>query len=212
MNAFTPSDPQRFAAALARFDAANAADPRRVVLDGVETPYELAYARWLTDWVLRLAPAASEPLRLAARCQHLRRWEIPRTDYPATRAGYLQWRQRLKEFHADQATTILREVGYDAATIERVRALNLKRQLATDPETQILEDALCLVFLEHQFAELTGKASREKMIGALQKCWGKMSAAGRAAALKLPLPTELAALLRDALASGAARTSSPEPI
>jgi len=208
MKPFAPADPQRFQMALESFDAANAADPRRIAVDGVATPYELAYARWLTDWVLRLAPAASEPLRLAARCQHLRRWEIPRTNFPATRAGYLQWRQRLKEFHADQAGAILREAGYDEATLERVRALNLKRQLATDPETQVLEDALCLVFLERQFAELAAKASRDKLIGALQKCWGKMSPAGRAAALKLELPPPLAALMRAALEPTAAQTQS----
>ena len=56
-------------------------------------------------------PKASEPLRLAARCQHLCRWMIPRDSYPMTRAGYLKWREDLKHFHAEKAGAILRELG-----------------------------------------------------------------------------------------------------
>jgi hypothetical protein len=157
------------------------------------------YAEWLTDWVLRLAPAASEPLRLAARCQHLRRWEIPRESYPATRAGYLQWRQKLKEFHAEQAARILREVGYEESIVQQVQALNLKKNFPADPEVRVLEDALCLVFLERQFADLARKAPPEKMVTALQKCWGKMTERARAEALKLSYTPELQALLNQAL-------------
>ena len=58
------------------------------------------YARRLTEWVLKLAPEASQSLRLAARCQHLCRWMIPRETQPMTRAGYLRWRNESKHFHA----------------------------------------------------------------------------------------------------------------
>ncbi len=200
MSRFAPADAGRFAAALERFDAANAADPKRIMVADVERPHELVYTEWLTHWVLRLAPDAPEPLRLAARCQHLCRWEIPRDSYPATRAGYLQWRQRLKEFHADKAAAILGEVGYDQATIQQVRDLNLKINFPADRQVRVLEDALCLVFLEHQFAELAAKATREKMILALQKCWAKMTEAGRAEALRLTFPPPLKELLDLALA------------
>lgn len=185
MSTFTPENPARFAAAIARFDTENTKDPKSATCDGVSDPYELAYSRWLTEWVLRRKPDASEPLRLAARCQHLCRWEIPRESYPATRAGYLKWRQVLKEFHADKAAEILREVGYGDDVIRQVRDLNLKKNFPADADCRVLEDALCLVFLEHQFAELAAKATEEKMITALQKCWGKMTPAAHAEALKL---------------------------
>jgi hypothetical protein len=45
-----------------------------------------------------------------------------------------------------------------------------------------LKDALCLVFLEFQFA---AKSDDEKMINALRKSWEKMTEAARAEALKL---------------------------
>lgn len=201
MSAFAPSNPARFAAAIARFDAENARDPKTISCDGVARPHELVYSEWLSDWVLRLAPDAPEPLRLAARCQHLCRWEIPRDSYPATRAGYLQWRQVLKEFHADKAAEILRETGYDDQTVRQVRDLNLKKNFPADPDCRTLEDALCLVFLERQFAELAAKTTEPKMITALQKCWGKMTPKAREQALALEYPPDQQRLLKLALQS-----------
>jgi len=194
-------DGPQFNEAIAHFDAENAKDPKRILVESEGQPYELVYARWLTDWVLRLAPNASEPLRLAARCQHLCRWEIPRDSYPATRAGYLKWRQVLKEFHADKAAEILHEVGYSEETIHQVRNLNLKKNFPADADCRVLEDALCLVFLEHQFTELAAKTTEEKMITALQKCWGKMTEQARALALTLSYCDEEKRLLQLALKS-----------
>lgn len=197
---FQPRDPARFAAALQRFDAANSADPNKVGHGGVVRPLELAYAEWLTNWVLRLSPHASEELRLAARCQHLCRWMIPRSSCPPTRAGYLKWREDLKKFHARKSGQILRDVGYPEEVVKRVQDLNLKKGLAADPETRILEDALCLVFLEHQFAGLAARTTEDKMINAVQKTWRKMTAAGRQHALELQFPAREKALLQKALA------------
>ena len=108
-----PTDSARFAEAIRRFDAENSRDPNMELADGQPHPRELIYAQWLTDWVLKLSPNASEPLRLAARCQHICRWVIPRSSYPLDKPGYLRWRADLKKFHADRSGKILREVGYD---------------------------------------------------------------------------------------------------
>jgi|SRR5580765_8417050 len=183
---FQPTEPDRFATALRRFDAENARDPNVESVAGEPQPRELVYSNWLTERVLRLCPEASEALRLAARCQHLRRWEIPRHSYPMDRAGYLRWRADLKQFHAEQSGRILREAGYEEALIRRVQELNLKKHFPQDAETRVLEDALCLVFLEHQFGALAAKTAEDKMITALRKSWAKMSPAAHDAALKLP--------------------------
>ena len=182
---FQPRDPQKFAAALHRFDAENSRDPNREIADDISHPRELLYAQRLTDWVVRLAPEASEALRLAARCQHICRWESPRDAHPMTRAGYLKWRAGLKKFHAEKSGAILRETGYDEDAIQRVQDLNLKKHFPADAETRTLEDALCLVFLEFQLAGLAAKTAEDKTINALQKSWGKMTEAARAEALKL---------------------------
>ena len=193
------ADPDRFEAAVRRFDEENARDPNLERVEGEPVPRELAYARWLTDWVLRLDPQASEPLRLAAWCQHLCRWTVPRSSYPMTRAGYLRWREVLKQFHARRAGEILREVKYPEEVITRVQRLNLKSDFPNDPESRVLEDALCLVFLERQLPELADKTSDDKVVNALQKSWKKMTAAGQAAALKLSYAPRERALLDKAL-------------
>ena len=172
---------EKFAAAIARFDEENSRDPNREN----DRPRELLYAERLTEWVLKLCPNAGEALRLAARCQHICRWESPRENYPPTRPGYLKWRADLKKFHAEKSGAILREVGYDDATIRRVQDLNLKKNFPADAECRVLEDALCLVFLEFQLAALAAKSDDEKMINALQKSWAKMTDAARAEALRL---------------------------
>jgi len=193
------SNPERFEVATLRFDAENALDPNREIADGQSLPRELVYARRLTEWVLKLCPDASEELLLAARCQHLCRWKIPRKSYPMTKAGYLKWRETLKTFHAELAGTILREVGYPESVIERVQSLNLKRNFPQDPESRVLEDALCLVFLQHQLAPLADGTSDEKVIGALRKSWKKMTPAGQAQALALSYGPQEKVLLERAL-------------
>ncbi|MGD1089419.1 MAG: DUF4202 domain-containing protein [Verrucomicrobiota bacterium] len=192
---FQPQDAKKFEIALHRFDEENSRDPN---LENFQ-PRELLYAQRLTDWVLRLYPNAGEELRLAARCQHICRWEIPRKSYPMTRAGYLKWRADLKKFHAQKAGGILKEAGYDENVIRRVQGLNLKNNFPDDPEVRVLEDALCLVFLEFQFAELAAKTAEDKTINALQKSWQKMTGVARAEALKLNYGERENALLQRAL-------------
>jgi hypothetical protein len=196
---FQPQDARRFEAALRRFDEENARDPNVEQVAGVARPRELIYAQWLTEWVLKLNPDASEPLRLAARCQHLCRWMVPRNSYPMTRAGYLKWREGLKHFHAQKAGEILREVGYPEEVIVRVQSLNLKKEFPQDPDGRVLEDALCLVFLEHQFADLASKTPDDKMVDVLQKSWKKMTPAAHALALTVPYDLHQRALLEQAL-------------
>ncbi|HVN34887.1 MAG TPA: DUF4202 domain-containing protein [Casimicrobiaceae bacterium] len=193
----------RYAAAIGRFDAANAEDPGRDLLDGRERPKALVYAERLTAMLARFAPDASEALRLAARCQHLQRWKIPRADYPTTRAGYHQWRNRLRDFHAERAGAILSDVGYDDATIARVASLVRKEALKADGEAQALEDVVALVFVESYLAEFVaqhGDYDEAKLADILTKTARKMSARGREAALtRIRLPSPLADVVRRAI-------------
>ena len=189
----------RFEEALRRFDVENSRDPNLVTADGAAQPYELLYAKWVSDWVRRLCPQPSEVLLLAARCQHICRWMIPRNSQPMTRAGYLKWRADLKQFHAEKAAGILRATGYAEEVVSRVQELNLKKNLAGDPECQVLEDALCLVTLQHQLADLINKTEPDKMVGILQKTWKKMSPAARNEALALQFSERETALLQRAL-------------
>jgi hypothetical protein len=192
-------DPDRLSRVLARIDQLNSEDPNTELVNGLPTPRELAYAQRLTDWVLRLNPNASETLRIAARGQHVQRWTVPRERYERNRRGYLRWREVLKAFHAKTMTEIMQQEGYPDEMVQRVQQIILKKSLATDPEAQTIEDGLCLVFLETQFADLRRKEPEEKMIDILRKSWQKMSEKARAAALQLPLGDEERQLLERAL-------------
>jgi hypothetical protein len=188
-------DAERFARALAAIDAANADDPNQLVWQGEARPKELLHAERVSHWVERLAPDASEALRLAARAHHLRRWALPRSGFPDGRAGYHAWRRALQQRHADEAGALLREAGYDPALIARVADLIRKRGLGRDPEVQVLEDALCLVFVETQLAEFATRHAQGKVLGILEKSLRKMSPAGREAAAGIELGAEERALL-----------------
>ena len=191
----------RLREALARFDRANADDPNRELVDGAEQPRELVYARRMTATLDSFAPDAPEAVRLAVRCQHIRRWTVPRETYPEGRDGYRRWRTDLARFHAEAAGTILREVGYGEDTIARVGALLRKERLKADPQVQLLEDVACLVFLRYYLPAFAAQHDDAKLVDILGKTWRKMSARGRAAALALELEPRVSALVSRAVAS-----------
>ena len=190
----------RFRCAVERFDAANGEDPNRELADGVEQPKELVYARRMTARLDRFRPDAPEAVRLAARCQHIRRWTIPRSDYAAGREGYRRWRTDLARFHADTAAAILGEVGYGDDVVARVGSLLRKERLKADPDVQLLEDVICLVFVEHYLAGFAPKHDEETLDGVLRKTWRKMSEDGRRAALALDLPENVRSVVERAVA------------
>ena len=192
-------DEERFDKAMAQIDEANRQDQVMEEVNGQAYPKELIYGQRMTIWLQRMAPEASEVLKLAVRCQHIQRWKILRQDYPEGRTGYKRWRTDLAKFHAETAAAILYDVGYDDETIHQVQSLVRKEQFKVDPEAQTLEDVACLVFLDHYFAAFSKKHDEEKLVDIVRKTWKKMSDKGRAAALGIALPKGLKAVVGKAL-------------
>ena len=188
--------------ALALFDAANAADPNIVVDNGKPEPKELLYARRMSAMLQRFAPEADDTVQLAVRAQHIERWKIPRSDYPMTRAGYHEWRTTLYGFHADRAGALMREAGYDDATIAQVAAM-LSKQNLNEPATQMMEDVVGLVFIESYMADFAAQHpeyDEAKWLGIITKTWRKMSPSGHAFALSgIKLPEALVPLIKKAV-------------
>ena len=181
-------------------DAAHESDPTRTA-DGRAA--ELVYADRMEGWVSRLVPENSGLLRLAARCQHLERWTVPRSTFPMDKAGYHAWRRSLYTKQAERARAILLEAGIPASDAAEVAMWVSKTGLKTNPGTQALEDAACLVFLENEigaFAAQHAEYPREKFVDILRKTWRKMSPAAHSAALALDLPPAIAGLVREAVA------------
>lgn len=194
------SNPERFNAAIALFDAANAEDPN---LDEGQ-PKELLYGRRMSEMIQRFAPDASEVAQLAVRAQHIKRWTVPRASYPMTKEGYFAWRTGLYKFHADTAGELMRQAGYDDAMIDQVKKAVGKRALKVNPDTQLLEDIADLVFIEYYMLPFAGakpEYDEEKWLEIIRKTWKKMSDAGRAFALsgKIKLPEPLVPLITKAI-------------
>jgi hypothetical protein len=187
---------RRFGDVIAAIDNANACDPHVVQIDGRAVPAGLLYGQRMSDTLARMAPDASEHLQIAVRGQHIERWTSPRNGYPAGRAGYLKWRNDLKEFHARRLGEIMAAAGYGPHEAARVGALVRKERLRSDPEVQMLEDVVCVVFLEHYLGDFMGKTDEAKLARILAQTWGKMSAQGHAYAGKLDLPPIVLTLLK----------------
>ena len=157
-------------------DAANAQDPRNH--EGV--PLALAQGRLAEEWVKRLDPDASDALRLAARAHHLRRWALPRADYPEGRAGYLRWRRAQRERHSRDLAAILDGAGVDAPVSARAAQIVSKRGLGSDPEVQTFEDAVSLTFLKTELRSVLDRLDDDtKAAGIVAKTLAKMSVTGR---------------------------------
>jgi Domain of unknown function (DUF4202) len=180
-------------------DAANANDPASLFFEGAFHPQALLEGQRAQAWVEQLRPGANPALRLAARAHHLRRWEIPRDAYPRTRAGYLSWRRRLYDFHADALAEIMTAAGYPPDQTARAGTILHKQGLHTDADVQAHEDAVSLAFLELRAAGFSTTVSREQLLRALRRTWSKMSEAGRSASQSLDLSPELQSALVSAL-------------
>jgi hypothetical protein len=187
-----------YARARELIDAAHAADPTRTA-DGRSA--ELVYAERVEAWVARLVPDATPLLRLAARCQHLERWSVPRASFPEGKIGYLNWRKSLYGKQAARAKELLLAAGVSAAEADEAATWVSKTGLKTNPGTQALEDAAVLVFLENEigaFAAQHAEYPREKFVDILKKTWRKLSPRAQEMARGLELPPGIAALVREA--------------
>ena len=195
-----PPGDDRHRAAIAAIDAANEDDPFTLEYAGEARPKEQLHAELMTEWVLRLRPDADEALLLAARAHHVKRWLIPRSEFPPGRRPYLRWRQALHAVHAALAASLLEPLGYSRAELQRIEELIAKRpDRAQDADAQALEDALSLVFFQTQLdATLPGldEAQARRVLG---RTWRKMSADGRDAVRGLPLSDAGRAAIRAAI-------------
>ena len=193
-----------FDAAIAAFDRANSEDPNTETFEGKTYPKELLYAQRMSEMLARYAPEASEAVQLACRAQHIQRCKSPRGDYPMDKKGYMLWRTNLYKFHAETAGALMKEAGYDEEMIARVKTIVGKKELKTNPETQMMEDVVDLVFIEHYMLAFAGQHadySEEKWILIIKKTWDKMSDRAHEFALagKIALPEPLVPLILKAV-------------
>lgn len=192
----------RFQAVIAEIDAANAQDPRRDEIAGASRPREVVYSERMSECLSRLYPEASEALRIAARAQHICRWQIARKEFPLGREGYNAWRAACRDHHAALISTIMRRHGHADGEIAQVVKIIRKEQLKRDPESQALENVVAVVFVQHYLDEFIAEHKDyddAKLADILRKTLRKMDATGHTAALGLDLPAATMRLIDMAL-------------
>ncbi len=180
-------------------DAENAQDPNQEIYQSQTYPKELLYSNRMYERLMSFHPNASEEVQIATKAQHICRWKMPRETYPMDRVGYLKWREDLKKFHAKTTGEILAKAGYSQEFIDRVSFLVEKKLLKKDAETQLLEDVICLVFLEFYLDSFVQKHDTEKLKNIILKTWNKMSEAGHQEALKINYTEANLQLIKDSL-------------
>lgn len=207
IDAWPEDDDSRWRGAITAFTRHHAEDPRTIERDGITTTVSLDYHARVSAWMRRLDAGAPLPARLAALAQHVRRFEMPRTAYPAGPQGYKRWRSTALLRHAEIARTELVALGYPDEIVTHTCDAILKKTLAHDPIAALLEDAVCLRFVQDELTQFaTDQQAAGKDRAALHtivaKTWAKMSDAGKRAApaLLAGLPPDLAALVGEVAA------------
>jgi hypothetical protein len=185
----------QFERAAALIDAAKPEDPNQEPHGEELHPKELLYSQRMSEMIERYAPDADDAMKLAVRAQHVQRWKSPRDAFSMNRQGYHKWRSALYHFHAETAASLLAQAGYPEETLERVRNAVGKRELKTNPDTQLVEDVAALVFIEHYMLDFAGKHpeyDEDKWLHIIRRTWNKMTGRGQkfalSGALKLPEP------------------------
>lgn len=174
-------------------------DPVKEKFQGKEVGKEYLYTLRLLDRVKKLDPDMSDAMRLAVCGHHLYRWRIPRERYPMDRQGYNEWRMKLMFLHAEETAKILEEEGYSPEFIQRVKTIILKKNLKTDPEVQVFEDAINLTFLEYYMEPFSKKHSYDKLVDIARKIIRKMSPKAIDIALNLKMDTYAQQILEAAM-------------
>jgi len=194
----TTSSP-RFQTVIAEIDAANANDPRRDMVGGTSRPREVVYSERMSDCLSRIYPNASEELQIAARAQHICRWQFPRDKFPLGREGYNAWRAGCREHHAALTSKIMHRHDYTDKEVAQVVKIIKKEELKQDPESQALENVVGVIFVQHYldgFIATHKGYDEEKLVNILKKTLRKMNVDGHAAVLKLHLPPQIRQIVK----------------
>lgn len=194
-----------FEKAIELIDAANAQDPNTESSDDKDWPKELLYSHRMSDMLARFNPDADGAQQVAIRAQHIERWKSPRSNYPMDRVGYLKWRKDLYVMQADTCAELMRQAGCEEEDVKRAWTAVAKKNIKTNPDSQLLEDIADLTFIEHYMEAFAGKHpdySEEKWIEIIQKTWNKMSDGAQQFALSgsVRLPEPLIPLIQKAVA------------
>jgi hypothetical protein len=185
-------------------DSANSQDPNVEHAEGKDWPKELLYSQRMSNMLERYRSDSDYIIKLAIRGQHIERWQSPRSAYPMDKQGYHRWRSDLYIFHADKVGSVMAQAGFNLEEIERAKNAVAKVGIKSNPDTQLLEDVVGLVFMEHYMLNFAAKHvdyTEQKWIDIIRKTWAKTSKDAHAFVLagKISLPESLTPVILKAV-------------
>ena len=126
----------------------------------------------------KVAPDASFELKLAAKCQHMSRWSIPRATFSMDKKGYYQWRAAIMEHQLNVSSSVLKQAEINEPSIEIIVDALKNKADKSNINASIIEDTACLTFIKWYLVPFAGQFDPEKAKIILQKTAGKMSERG----------------------------------
>jgi len=166
-------------------------DPNSETIDGVDIKAELLYSQRMLDILQKVQPNASLELQLAAQCQHISRWSIPRTTFSMDKKGYYQWRAAIMEHQLSVTSSVLKQAEINEQSIEIVVDTLKNKADKTNINASIIEDTACLTFIKWYLVPFAGQFDPEKAKVILQKTANKMSERGLKLIPELQLSVEV---------------------
>jgi len=161
--------------ATAEIERLHRTDTLQVMENGIEHPSELLYSKRMLDMLELFCPGSPNYLKIAAQCQHLKRWGVPRDNYPYDRRGYHEWRREVMEYQLGETYRILSVVGIEDSDIQQIIDVLRNQGDKTNEDAQIIMDTACLTFLKWYMEPFASKHESSKVIDILKKTMRKMS-------------------------------------
>lgn len=165
---------------------------------GIEYPAELLYSNRMLSILELVLPESSNVMKIAALCQHLKRWQIPRDNFPYDRRGYHEWRRVVMDYQLEQTRLVLSDVGIEKDDITQITTILKEQGNKLNRDSQIIMDTACLVFLKWYMEPFSAKHQHEKVFDILKKTMRKMSSNGIKLIAKLDLSTSSQHLIEQA--------------
>jgi hypothetical protein len=191
---------QQYKTAIELIDKVHNQDPTSDTIDGVKIKAELLYSNRMLSVLEKVAPDASLELKLAAKCQHISRWSIPRATFSMDKKGYYQWRAAIMEHQLSVTTSVLKQAEINDQRIEIIVDALKNKADKTNLNASIIEDTACLTFIKWYLVPFAGQFDAVKAKIILQKTAGKMSERGLGLLPEMELSEEVhqvLALLND---------------
>ena len=167
-----------------------------LINDGAKTvASELVYSQRMLAMLEVFDKGSSKLLRLAVQCQHLRRWNIPRTNYSMDRRGYHQWRRAVMEYQLNQTREILIQNKVDIDDIDFILDGLSNQGNKAHATAQIIMDTACLVFIKWYLEAFAAKHEQKKVNDIMKKTMQKMSDKGISLVHSIDLNENVALIL-----------------